>query len=161
VQIIDSPLQQRRFEMDKKTWMLATAVLASATALMASPAAAYTSVGVQIGVPATVYVAPPPPPPVYQHAPAPRRGHVWVPGHWEWQGNRHAWVQGVYMRERPGYVYQQPQWVSHGDRWGYRAGHWQRRDRDRDGIPNRYDRDRDGDGVPNRFDRSPNNPYRR
>jgi hypothetical protein len=36
--------------------------------------------------------------------------------------------------------------------------HW---DRDRDGIPNRYDRrytprwDRDGDGVPNRYDRHP------
>ena len=33
-------------------------------------------------------------------------------------------------------------------------------DRDRDGVPNRYDRDRDGDGVPNRYDRNPNNPYR-
>ena len=33
-------------------------------------------------------------------------------------------------------------------------------DRDRDGVPNRYDRDRDGDGVPNRYDRRPNNPYR-
>ena len=36
------------------------------------------------------------------------------------------------------------------------------RDRDRDGIPNRYDSvynprwDRDGDGVPNRYDRYPN-----
>ena len=36
------------------------------------------------------------------------------------------------------------------------------RDRDRDGIPNRFDRvhnprwDRDGDGVPNRFDRNDN-----
>lgn len=32
------------------------------------------------------------------------------------------------------------------------------RDRDRDGIPDRYDRDRDGDGVPNRFDRRPGSP---
>ena len=37
-----------------------------------------------------------------------------------------------------------------------------RRDRDADGIPNRFDRvynprwDRDGDGVPNRFDRNDN-----
>jgi hypothetical protein len=30
------------------------------------------------------------------------------------------------------------------------------RDRDHDGVPNRYDRDRDGDGVPNRYDRAPN-----
>jgi hypothetical protein len=33
-------------------------------------------------------------------------------------------------------------------------------DRDRDGIPNRYDRDRDGDGVRNRNDARPNNPNR-
>lgn len=39
-------------------------------------------------------------------------------------------------------------------------------DRDHDGIPNAYDRydnrfarDRDRDGVPNRYDRAPNNPY--
>ena len=44
------------------------------------------------------------------------------------------------------------------------------RDRDRDGIPDRYDRrpgrhdgrgDRDRDGVPNRYDERPNDPYRR
>jgi hypothetical protein len=34
------------------------------------------------------------------------------------------------------------------------------RDRDGDGVPNRYDRDRDGDGVPNRFDDRPGNPFR-
>ena len=33
-------------------------------------------------------------------------------------------------------------------------------DRDRDGVPNRYDRDRDNDGVRNRDDRRPNNPNR-
>ena len=33
-------------------------------------------------------------------------------------------------------------------------------DRDRDGVPNRYDRDRDNDGVPNYADRRPGNPYR-
>jgi hypothetical protein len=34
-------------------------------------------------------------------------------------------------------------------------------DRDRDGVPNRYDRDRDNDGVRDRYDRQPDNPYRR
>ncbi len=34
-------------------------------------------------------------------------------------------------------------------------------DLDRDGIMNQQDRDRDGDGVRNRYDRLPNNPYRR
>ncbi len=33
-------------------------------------------------------------------------------------------------------------------------------DRDRDGVPNRYDRDRDNDGVPNYADRRPSDPYR-
>ncbi len=34
-------------------------------------------------------------------------------------------------------------------------------DRDRDGVPNRYDRDRDNDGVPNRYDARPGDPYYR
>ena len=145
--------------MSRKIWIAATAVLATATALVATPAAAFTSVGVQIGVPATVYVAPPPPP-LYQYTPAPRYGQIWVPGHWEWQGQRHVWTQGYFMRERPGYVYHQPQWSQHGDRWGYRGGGWARADRDHDGIANRWDRDRDGDGVPNRYDRAPDNRHR-
>lgn len=35
-----------------------------------------------------------------------------------------------------------------------------RRDRDHDGVPDRWDRDRDGDGVPNRHDAYPRNPRR-
>ena len=34
-------------------------------------------------------------------------------------------------------------------------------DLDRDGVVNQRDRDRDGDGVRNRYDSLPNNPYRR
>jgi hypothetical protein len=52
---------------------------------------------------------------------------------------------GSYGYYSPGYTYH--------DRGYYR-------DRDRDGVPNRYDRDRDGDGVPNRLDRAPSNPRR-
>ena len=52
---------------------------------------------------------------------------------------------------------------SHGGAYGGAHGGDRRgmRDRDRDGIPNRYDRDRDGDGVPNRADARPNDPRRR
>jgi hypothetical protein len=49
-------------------------------------------------------------------------------------------------------------WYRSNYRASYRARAY---DRDRDGIPNRYDRDRDNDGVANRYDRNPNNPYRR
>ncbi|HSH91347.1 MAG TPA: YXWGXW repeat-containing protein [Ramlibacter sp.] len=123
--------------MGKRTWIAAAAVAALGAA-MSTSAAAYTSVGVQIGVPAPIYVNAPPAP-VREYTPAHRRGHVWVPGHWEWQGNGHVWVQGHFIPER----------------------RWARNDQDRDGIPNRYDRDRDGDGVANRYDRAPDNRYRR
>ena len=52
------------------------------------------------------------------------------------------------IEQRPAYIY---------GRGGYARG---MRDRDRDGIPNRYDRDRDGDGVSNRRDAYPNDPRR-
>jgi hypothetical protein len=52
---------------------------------------------------------------------------------------------------------------SYDDRYGYYGPRdhygYADRDRDRDGVPNRYDRDRDNDGVPNYADRRPNNPY--
>jgi hypothetical protein len=46
------------------------------------------------------------------------------------------------------------------DRPPPQRGYYGQGDRDRDGVPNRYDRDRDNDGVPNRYDRRPNNPNR-
>ena len=115
----------------------------------------------------------PPPPPRYEVVPRPRRDMVWVPGYWDWRGHRHVWVQGHWMKARPGYYYREPRWVEHGGRWEMRPGGWDRdgdgipnrydrdhHDRDRDGVSNRHDRDRDGDGVPNRHDRRPDNPYR-
>lgn len=74
-----------------------------------------------------------------------RPGYVWQEGYWDWRGRQRVWVRGHWVRER--YA-----------RWDNRRG--PRGDRDRDGIPNRYDRDRDNDGVPNRFDDRPNNPWR-
>jgi hypothetical protein len=76
----------------------------------------------------------------------------------------------VYVQPRPVYVQPQTVYYGHDRRWA--------RDRDGDGIPNRYDRhpgrydtrggysqagwgDADHDGVRNRYDRAPNNPYRR
>ena len=101
-----------------------------------------------------------PPAPRHEVQPPPRRGYIWVPGHWDWRHGRYAWTSGSFVRERPGYRYDPPQWVEDHGSWRMRAGHWGRGDRDHDGIPNRVDRDRDNDGVPNRVDRAPNNPHR-
>lgn len=62
----------------------------------------------------------------------------------------HRWHAWRHQRERD--------WYRANYRHAYRGYH---HDRDRDGVPNRYDRDRDNDGVPNYRDRRPNNPYRR
>ncbi len=101
-----------------------------------------------------------PPPPRQEAVPPPRRGHVWVPGHWEWQNRRHVWKNGYYLRERRGYAYTPDRWVERNGRWELQRGRWQRGDRDGDGVRNRNDRDRDGDGVRNRDDARPNNPNR-
>lgn len=96
---------------------------------------------------AQVYVEVAPPPPRFERVPPPRHGFVWVPGHWEGNGRRHFWVQGTWLRERPGFRYAEPAWVQQDGRWVMERGHWERGDRDHDGIPNRYDH-------------HPNNPYR-
>jgi hypothetical protein len=96
---------------------------------------------------AEVYITAAPPAPRVEVAPAPRRGHVWVPGYWDARGHRHVWVRGHWERERHGYRYVEPRWTEEGGRWRLERGRWARGDRD-------------GDGVPNRLDRRPNNPNR-
>lgn len=129
----------------------ASIALLSLTAMGSAQAVTNATVVIQAGTPhygGPVVVAPShyraPPPPRYEAVPRPRRGMVWETGHWEWRGNRHAWVPGHWIKARPGYAYRQPQWQQRGDRWEMRRGGW----------------DRDGDGVPNRHDRRPNNPNR-
>ena len=90
-----------------------------------------------------VYI-PAPPPPRREATPRARRGQVWVQGHWEWSGRRHVWAPGYWMQARPGHQYRQHQWVQRNGQWQMRGGGW----------------DRDRDGVPNRYDRRPDNPYR-
>lgn len=96
---------------------------------------------------AEVWVQVAPPPPRHEVVPPPRHGHVWAPGHWEWNGRRHVWVPGSWLRARPGHRYHPSAWVERNGRWYFQPPGWRR--------------DRDGDGVPNRYDRRPNDPYRR
>jgi hypothetical protein len=114
---------------------------------------------------AQVYVEVAPPAPRHEMMPRHREGYVWSPGYWDLRNGRHVWVRGHWVRERPGMYWHPNRWVERDGRWYFERGRWDReryayRDRDRDGVPNRYDRDRDNDGVPNRFDDRPNNPYR-
>jgi hypothetical protein len=87
----------------------------------------------------------PPPPPRFERVPHPRRGYVWVPGYWQWRGHHHVWVPGTWIVARPGYAYGNPRWIERDGRWYFERGRW---------------RDRDRDGIPDRFDRRPNDPHR-
>ena len=95
-------------------------------------------------------------PPAARHEgiPAARRGYDWVPGYWNWNGRRHVWVSGHWERIRPGYVWQPAEWRRDGHGWQLERGGWRHAER----VAMR--RDRDGDGVPNRYDERPRNPYR-
>lgn len=118
--------------------LLVAAMLAGSLGTVAAPASS-----------AIIVVRQAPPAPRTEAVPAARRGHVWVPGHWDWRGERYVWVKGNYMRERRSYMYDQPSWEERDGRWHRTGGAWRR-----------GNRDNDGDGVKNRDDNRPNNPNR-
>jgi hypothetical protein len=98
-----------------------------------------------------------PPAPRYERVPGARNGYVWQPGYWDWRGNRYEWVQGLWVADRPGYVYSRPQWIQRDGRWFFDQPRWSSRDgrdRDHDGVPDRFEhgRDRDRDGIPDRLE---------
>ena len=67
-----------------------------------------------------------PPPPRAEHAPSPRDGYVWSPGHWELNRHSYVWVSGTWITERRGARWIQDHWDQVGAQWHYVPGHWQR-----------------------------------
>jgi hypothetical protein len=118
--------------------LLIAASVASALGMAPAISSAAWGVSIDIAPPAPRVVA----------VPAPRPGYIWAPGYWDWRENRHVWVDGRWIAERPGYVYAQPGWVQHDGHWVLERGHWHPMG------------DHDHDGVPNAVDTHPNNPYR-
>jgi len=94
-------------------------------ALIATGAAMYLplpAMAQQVGV--NIVIGNPPPPPRYEMVPAPRRGYVWAPGYWNWNGRRHVWVQGHWEHSRRGQVYMQPEWRHDREGWRLNRGGW-------------------------------------
>ena len=72
---------------------------------------AFSIAGFLGGCSTVAYVPQAPPAPKTEVRPAkPGPGHVWVNGHWNWNGHRYVWVSGHWSKNRGG-----KQWV---------AGHW-------------------------------------
>jgi hypothetical protein len=126
----------------KRTLTVATMIALGAAAFAPLPSMAQTDFRVVIGSA--------PPPPMYERAPAPRHGYVWAPGYWQWSGHRHNWVQGQWLAARQGYAYASPSWHQRDGRWYMEPGRWNTYGPDRGRVAF-YDRDRDG--VPDRYDR--------
>jgi len=82
--------------------------------------------------PNVVYEPPPPPPtvievqaappaPIVEVRPAMPPNGVWIPGYWQWNGQRHMWISGRWSAGRPGMRWEPDHWVR-TDR-GYRMEH--------------------------------------
>ncbi|MGO4377594.1 YXWGXW repeat-containing protein [Pseudoduganella sp. RAF53_2] len=108
--------------------------------LAAMAAASLGSAALPLAASADVLVVRTAPPPMRDEVvPAAREGYVWTPGYWRYNGHRYVWTHGKYVRERHGYYWREPAWKENNGRWEFTRGNWARGDRDRDGVPNRYD----------------------
>jgi len=67
----------------------------------------------------------PPPPQVENPGPPPVAGNVWVPGFWQWNGHRHAWIRGHWAAPpQVGMVYDPARWESRAGHWYFHDGRW-------------------------------------
>jgi hypothetical protein len=78
--------------------------------------------GIELGAPQNVYevavdVAPPPAPSIVVTTPAPRRGFVWVTGHYSWNGRRWVWNGGSWIREHAGQIWVAPRYEASRRIW--------------------------------------------
>jgi hypothetical protein len=69
--------------------------------------------------------APPDAPQAETPPPAPAATHVWIPGHWRWNGHRHAWESGHWEQPpQAGVAWIPASWIHVGHRWRLVPGHW-------------------------------------
>lgn len=138
--------------------VVAGASVGVAPAVVATPGTYSSGTTIVAPANASIIVSEAPPAPLVEAMPAPREGYVWAPGHYEWHHGRYIWMAGNWMEARPGYAWRSAHWVQHPDgSWTLVAGHWVSENHVARNGP--YG-DRDRDGVPNRYDAHPNNPYR-
>jgi hypothetical protein len=82
---------------------------------MSGPASARVAVGVSIGVA---------PPAARIERVVVRPGYAWSPGYWRWNGARHVWVGGVWLRAQPGRHFVPAGWIHVGPAWRFHRGYW-------------------------------------
>ena len=65
-----------------------------------------------------------PPAPQYELVPTIPMGYVWAPGYWAWTGDRHIWIRGRQIVERPGYRWDPDRWDQRDGHYIRSVGHW-------------------------------------
>lgn len=102
--------------MIKPTFYAAAMIVLSAAAFL--PAVASAEVGLSI------VVRDAPPPARFESIPVARRGQVWAPGYWNWDGRRHVWLAGHWESERRGEQYRHAEWRQERDGWRLQPAGW-------------------------------------
>ncbi len=74
--------------------------------------------------PVAVVNATAPPPPPQAENPGAKAGFEWVPGRWDWRGNKWEWMPGHWERERAGQHWHPGRWEQRGGGWAYIEGNW-------------------------------------
>ena len=100
-------------------WRSQTAMLLAGASLLAAASAAQARVDV------SVVIGVPPPVAVIEAAPPPRVGYVYAPGYWGWNGERHVWIRGRTIIERPGYTWVADRWEPAGGSYRFVPGYWE------------------------------------
>ncbi len=65
-----------------------------------------------------------PPPLVHESVPAPRAGHAWISGYWDWKNEHYVWVPGHWVLARHGCHWRRHRWILREGRWHLEAGGW-------------------------------------
>ncbi|GAB2837979.1 hypothetical protein GCM10027277_01030 [Pseudoduganella ginsengisoli] len=95
-----------------------------ACALLALSSSAFVPAQALAQVDVSLVIGNAPPPPRFESVPQPRRGYIWAPGYWNWDGHRHVWTSGHWEPERIGYQYRPGTWVRAADGWRLEPGTW-------------------------------------
>ena len=96
--------------------LLATLMLTIGAVGFVSQGHAARVVDVEIGVA--------PPAPRVEVVPAPRDGYIYEKGHYGWDGRQYVWTEGQFIPKREGREWRSYVLEQRGNKWHYRAGHW-------------------------------------
>jgi hypothetical protein len=131
----------------KRTLYIAAIMTISAAAFMPSVSMAQVDVN--------VFINSAPPAPRFESVPQARRGQLWAPGYWNWDGRRHDWSSGHWEDVREGQSYRPAEWRRDNGGWRLNRGGWQQlQQTDYQSQPVRYTEVRIAPPPP-RYEREP------